>query len=92
MSYQVEFTATAVRHLKAWNRSGQKSILSKINDLVKELKVHPKTGTGHPEQLRGDYAGLWSRAIDKKNRLVYFIEEQVVTVTIISLLGHYSDK
>ena len=92
MSYKVELSATAVKHLKEWNRSGQKSVLRKISDLIKELEEHPTTGTGHPEQLRGNYSGLWSRAIDKKNRLIYTIEDNIVKVTILSLLGHYSDR
>lgn len=30
--------------------------------------------------------------IDKFNRLIYTIEENIVTVTIISVKGHYGDK
>ncbi|EJB8458636.1 type II toxin-antitoxin system YoeB family toxin, partial [Acinetobacter baumannii] len=31
----------------------------------------PFDGIGKPEPLLGDLAGLWSRRIDEKNRLVY---------------------
>ncbi len=36
---------------------------AKAQTLIEELKEHPRTGTGHPEQLSGDRAGQWSRRI-----------------------------
>jgi hypothetical protein len=30
--------------------------------------------------------------LDKFNRIIYTVEEEVVTVTIISTKGHYGDK
>ncbi|MBR1922786.1 MAG: Txe/YoeB family addiction module toxin, partial [Paludibacteraceae bacterium] len=53
---------------------------------------HPQTGTGHPEQLKGDKAGLWSRRINKKHRLIYEIHETEVIVLILTAYGHYEDK
>ena len=50
------------------------------------------TGTGQVEQLKGDLAGLWSRRIDKGNRLIYRIEDEMVTVFVISAKGHYDSK
>jgi toxin YoeB len=44
------------------------------------------------EQLRGDRKGQWSRHIDKKNRLIYTIADEIVTVEVISARGHYDDK
>lgn len=85
-------TPEAEKHLKEWGKSGQKKILQKITVLFEELQLHPKTGTGQVEQLRGNLNGFWSRRIDKGSRLIYKIEEEVVTVIVISLKGHYSDK
>jgi toxin YoeB len=34
----------------------------------------------------------WSRKIDKKNRIIYSVNEEVVTVIVISARGHYGDK
>lgn len=34
----------------------------------------------------------WSRQINKKDRLIYKVDEGVVTVYIVSALGHYDDK
>ena len=92
MTYNVELTETAERHLKEWAKSGQKKILQKIVRLLDELTQHPKTGSGHVEQLKGNYSGFWSRQISKGNRLIYRIEEDKVIVTIVSMKGHYGDK
>lgn len=40
-------------------------------------------------RLKGDLAGLWSRRIDKGNRLIYRIEDEMVTVFVVSAKGHY---
>lgn len=82
----------AERHLKEWRKSGQKKTLKKIGDLFEELRVHPKTATGHVEQLKGNLAGLWSQEITKGERLVYSIEEDKVIVNVVSFKGHYGDE
>ena len=43
-------------------------------------------------KYKGTLSGYWSRRIDKFNRIIYTIEEEIVTVTIISAKGHYGDK
>ncbi len=92
MNYELVLTTEAQRHLKEWQKSGQKKILKKIADLFLELKEHPTTGTGQVEQLKGNLSGLWSRRIDKSSRLIYSIEDEKVIVTVISIKGHYGDK
>ena len=67
----------------------KEDFLKKIWLLVEELKLHPQTGTGQVEQLRGNLSGFWSRRIDKADRMVYKIEEDRVIVTVVSLKGHY---
>ena len=65
---------------------------AKAIKLVEELREHPKTGTGHPEPLKGRPEGRWSRRITDKHRLVYRIFETEILVLIISSYGHYDDK
>lgn len=92
MTYELILMPEAERNLKEWRKSGQKKTIKKIADLFEELRQHPTTGTGHVEQLRGNLSGLWSREINKRDRLIYCIEDDKVIVTVISLKGHYSDK
>lgn len=63
----------------------------KLERLIPELREHPYTGTGKPHQLR-HLEGVWSRKLDKKNRIRYMVNETSVVVFIISTLGHYDDK
>lgn len=92
MSYRIDFTINAKQQLDNWQRSGKTKILKKIAVLLDELREHPTTGTGHVEQLKGDYSGYWSRRLDKESRLVYRIEEENIVVVVVSLKGHYGDK
>lgn len=92
MKYRLILTAEAERHLAEWRKSGQTKTLLKIVSLFKELQEHPNYGTGQVEQLRGNLQGFWSRRIDKGARLIYKIENETVTVIVISLKGHYGNK
>ena len=92
MTYDLQLLPEAIEDLAYWKRSGQKKVLKKIVALLEELKVHPKTGTGKPEALKGDFSGLWSRRIDKGARLIYSIYEKTVCVYVLSMRGHYGDK
>ena len=47
-------------------------------------------GIGSPEALKYDLAGLWSREITKKDRLVYRVDE--LGLHVYSCRGHYGDK
>ena len=92
MSYILEISKTALEDLERHKKSGDKPTLRKIEKLLNELMEHPTKGTGQPEMLKHDLAGLYSRRINKKHRLVYSINEQVVTVYVLSAWSHYGDK
>ena len=92
MTYELILSDEARRHLIEWRKSGQKKTLKKISNLFDELREHPTTGTGHVEQLKGNLSGLWSREINKGDRLIYGIEDNRVIVNVVSLKGHYGDK
>ncbi len=89
MSYQIAFTDKALEGIEKLKKSGNKPILIKIKKLLDELSIHPYTGTGQPEQLKYDFTGYWSRRINREHRLVYAVDENTITVTIISAIGHY---
>lgn len=92
MSYTLILSKKAEKDLDFWNRSGQRQLVEKIYALFAEIMEHPYTGTGQLERLRGNLSGHWSRRIDKQHRLVYTIEDEVVTVTVVSMYGHYGEK
>ena len=55
-------------------------VLKKINNLIKECQRTPFKGTGHPEPLKENYAGFWSRRITGEHRLVYKVEDNVLYI------------
>ena len=89
--YKIVYSSRAIEDLRRLQRS-EPAAYKKVSRFIEELKEHPKTGTGHPEQLKGDRAGQWSRTITKKHRLIYEIFENEVRVDILSSYGHYDDK
>ena len=92
MKYTLELSLKAEKDLDFFRKTGSLKLVNKIVVLFSELELHPRTGTGKPKQLTGDLSGYWSRRIDQKNRMIYKIMENVVTVEVLSLQGHYSDK
>jgi len=92
MSYTLAFSDNALEDIEKHKKSGDRSLLKKLQRLLNELREHPATGTGQPEKLKHGLAGLYSRRINKKHRLVYAIREQVVSVYILSAWSHYGDK
>ena len=87
---EVVFKGKAIEDIKFWKKSGQKTIQNKISKLIDDILQHPYSGLGKPEALKYELTGLWSREIDKGNRLIYEIVGQ--QIHIISMHGHYSDK
>lgn len=66
-------------------------ILSKINELIKDISRDPFNGLGKPEPLRGNLKGYMSRRITGEHRLVYRVSgiKPEQTVTIIKARFHY---
>jgi len=90
--YFVDVSKEAKKHLAFHHKSGNKASVRKIEQIFRELSETPYVGTGEPELLKYNYAGHWSRRINQKDRIIYKVNEDVVTVTVISAKGHYSDK
>ena len=65
-----------------------KKLLKKVNTLIKDIDRNGYIGLGKPEPLKNELTGFWSRQIDKKNRIVYRIDED--NIIILSCYGHYS--
>jgi toxin YoeB len=89
--YRITYSVKAEEDLQKLKRS-EPRLFQKALVLLSELIEHPKTGTGHPEPLKGKPEGRWSRQISKKHRLVYRIYETEVHVDILTAYGHYDDK
>ena len=89
--YAIQYTKKAEDGLKKLRQS-EPSAFKKALKLLEELIDHPKTGTGKPKQRSGDCAGQWSRRITDKHRLVYTVNDNEITVLVLTTYGHYDDK
>lgn len=90
MTYKIVYTPRADEDLFKLAKNEPK-IFAKAQRFIDELKTHPKTGLGHPEPLKGQPEGRWSRELSKKHRLVYRIYDTEVVVLVLSAYGHYDD-
>ena len=88
---QIIFTTKARKDLDFWVKSGNKNILSKIANLIEDIKLHPFEGIGKPEQLKHQLSGRWSRRINQEHRIIYKVTEEntIEILDILSLKGHY---
>jgi toxin YoeB len=64
-----------------------RSMLRRINQLIKDVRRSPYEGIGKPEALKHQLAGWWSRRIDSEHRFVYRVTEQAVEIS--NLRNHY---
>ena len=85
---KLSITSGALEDLEAWSTSNPK-VLSKIIRLIAETTRTPRTGSGKPERLKHLGGEVWSRRITEKDRLVYDIQSDVIT--IIAYRFHYDD-
>lgn len=86
--YKIRFTEDAQKHLFILAKNSPQA-LKKLEKMLVELRVHPRTGTGQVEQLKHYEQETWSRRLTREHRLVYRIHDDIVEVLIISAFGHY---
>jgi len=90
--FKLKIEELAELHIRKHFKSGDKATIKKIEKILIELTETPYAGIGNPEALKHELTGFWSRRINQKDRLIYKVEEDVVTVFVISAMGHYSSK
>ncbi len=64
-----------------------RSVLRRINQLIRDIQRDPFSGIGKPEPLKHHLSGFWSRRIDDRHRLVYAMEGD--TILIAQCRDHY---
>jgi toxin YoeB len=86
--YKIYLSDTAEKDMRFFAKN-QPHNYKKALKLLEELMLHPKTGSGRPEQLKYELTGKWSRRIDDEHRMVYTIDEEVVVVEVLKMRYHY---
>jgi toxin YoeB len=90
--YTLIFTDVSLKDLAFHDKEGNRATIKRIDRILQELETTPFVGIGKPHPLSYQYAGLWSRHLNKKDVLVYEVNETEKSVQIYSARYHYSDK
>ena len=73
-----------------WQTQDKKT-LKKINSLLKDIERNGYDCIGNPEPLKHGLNGFWSVEIDKKNRIVFRINDDG-NIETTQCGSHYRDK
>lgn len=89
-----EYSPAALRDLKEYKRSHDSESITRIGEIQREIvRTWPEPeGRFAPERLKGALSGHFSRRVNRKDRYVYSIDEDRVSVYVIQCKGHYSDR
>ena len=91
MTYRIEFSTEAQRVIKKWKKSNPLAF-RQLYRILPELEQHPRTGIGHVKPLVGGNGVTYSRRLSASDRIIYDIYDDIVTVLVIAVEGHYQDK
>ncbi len=91
VSYSIDFSDESAKIVSKWQTSNPLAF-RKLYKLLPELEQHPRTGTGHPEPLKGGGDITWSRRITAHDRIIYDIYDETVSILVVEIEGHYNDK
>lgn len=86
MSRTLSFDPQGWSEYVSWQTEDRKT-LKRINTLITDVLRDPFHGVGKPEPLKHVLATAWSRRIDGKNRLVYYVDDE--RIVIIKCRAHY---
>lgn len=90
--FKLKIEELAEKHIKQHFKAGDRGSIKKIEKILLELTETPYTGIGNPEPLKYELSGFWSRKVNQKDRLIYKVDDNIVTVFVISAMGHYNQK
>ena len=92
IEYTLKFTDVSLEDLAFHYKAGNKATIKRIDRILKELETNPFWGIGKPHELSYNYAGKFSRHLNKKDVIIYDVNEADKIVQIYSARYHYLDK
>ncbi len=82
------FHKQAKKDLEQIRKSGNIVIQKRLTKILKDINNHPYSGIAHPEKLKYNLSGWWSRRLTNEHRIVYRLENDG-NIHFLSLLYHY---
>ncbi len=83
---KLTFSSKAWDNYLYWQKT-DKSMLKRINTLIKAIQRESFTGIGKPESLKHGLSGYWSRRINDEHRIVYKVADDYIFIA--QLRYHY---
>lgn len=90
--YTLTYTDVALKDLLFHEKAGNQATIKRMKRILEELKASPFVVISEPHALVANYSGRWSRHVNKKDVLIYEVDEIEMIVLIHSARFHYSDK
>ena len=84
--WSVKLSKRAIKDKELLKGAG---LAEKAKQLLKVLINNPFQNPPSYEKLVGDFAGFYSRRINRKHRLVYHVDESNLIVYVDSMWSHY---
>lgn len=78
---KIVYTDRFYEHFCFWKKNNKK-IAAKIEELILAIQENPFEGIGKPEPLRCELSKCWSRRINYEHRLIYKVDQEVITLLI----------
>ncbi len=88
MNYAIELVEEAKDDMEFWLRNDKRTF-KRIISLFENMQQTPYTGIGKPEPLCWELSDCYSRRIDRKNRIVYRVDDDKRVIYVRQLRHHY---
>lgn len=85
--FQINLDKTAQKQLEKIKMN--QKLLRKLLEILDDIEQNPYSPNFKFERLKGNLSGYCSKRLDKKNRIIYQVLDDLVIVIVISVLGHY---
>lgn len=83
---EIILSPNALDDLTYWKKHNAK-IVARIKQLIQATQTDPFKGIGKPEPLKHNFAGMWSRRINREHRMIYQVETDAIIIH--ALKEHY---
>ncbi len=91
MIYSIDFISSVSKAIAKFKKSNP-NFYKKLEKILVDIQEHPRIGIGHPEPLKGGDGITYSRHITAHDRVIYDIYDEIITVIVVEVEGHYNDK
>ncbi len=88
MNYTIELVEEAKDDMEFWLQNDKRTF-KRIISLFENMQRTPYTGIGKPEPLCWELSGCYSRRIDRKNRIVYRVDDDKRVIYVRQLRHQY---